>query len=292
MLTDKPNIIVTGGCGFIGSHLVENLVDQGFFVTVVDDNRSGNHYLENENVEYHKIDVFNFDPFHASIEPPACIFHLANSPRIRRAMEYPTETITNNINTTCKVMDWARIFNCKLFFATSSSTQYAESKANPYTFSKLVCEEALHLYRKLYSLDYVLMFFYNVYGPREADYGEHSTVIRKFKMDYLQGNPLKIYGTGKKERDFTHVHDVVQGMLQLMIDPSLPSVAHFGKGEPKTISSIADSFGHPVVHTFDRKGEAQRTCCTSPYIECPNDVHEYIKQWVQENKNDSKSRGR
>ena len=292
MLTDKPNIIVTGGCGFIGSHLVENLVDQGFFVTVVDDNRSGNHYIENENVEYHKIDVFNFDPFHASIEPPACIFHLANSPRIRRAMEYPTETITNNINTTCKVMDWARIFNCKLFFATSSSTQYAESKANPYTFSKLACEEALHLYRKLYSLDYVLMFFYNVYGPREADYGEHSTVIRKFKMDYLQGNPLKIYGTGKKERDFTHVHDVVQGMLQLMIDPSLPSVAHFGKGEPKTISSIADSFGHPVVHTFDRKGEAQRTCCTSPYIECPNDVHEYIKQWVQENKNDSKSRGR
>ena len=292
MLTDKPNIIVTGGCGFIGSHLVENLVDQGFFVTVVDDNRSGNHYIENENVEYHKIDVFNFDPFHASIEPPACIFHLANSPRIRRAMEYPTETITNNINTTCKVMDWARIFNCKLFFATSSSTQYAESKANPYTFSKLVCEEALHLYRKLYSLDYVLMFFYNVYGPREADYGEHSTVIRKFKMDYLQGNPLKIYGTGKKERDFTHVHDVIQGMLQLMIDPSLPSVAHFGKGEPKTISSIADSFGHPVVHTFDRKGEAQRTCCTSPYIECPNDVHEYIKQWVQENKNDSKSRGR
>ena len=292
MLTDKPNIIVTGGCGFIGSHLVENLIDQGFFVTVVDDNRSGNYYIENENVEYHKIDVFNFDPFHASIEPPACIFHLANSPRIRRALEYPTETITNNINTTCKVMDWARIFNCKLFFATSSSTQYAESHENPYTFSKIMCETTLNLYRKLYSLDYVLMYFYNVYGPREADYGEHSTVIRKFKMDYLQGNPLKIYGTGRKERDFTHVHDVVQGMLQLMIDPSLPSVAHFGKGDPKTISSIADSFGHPVVHTFDRKGEAQRTCCTSPYIECPNDVHEYIKQWVQENKNDSKSRGR
>ena len=97
MLTDKPNIIVTGGCGFIGSHLVENLIDQGFFVTVVDDNRSGNYYIEKENLEYHKIHVFNFDPLHASIEPPACIFHLANSPRIRRALEYPTETITNNI---------------------------------------------------------------------------------------------------------------------------------------------------------------------------------------------------
>ena len=292
MLTDKPNIIVTGGCGFIGSHLVENLVDQGFFVTVVDDNRSGNYYLENENVEYHKIDVFNFDPFHASIEPPACIFHLANSPRIRRAMEYPTETITNNINTTCKVMDWARIFNCKLFFATSSSTQYAESKANPYTFSKLVCEESLHLYRKLYSLDYVLMYFYNVYGPGEADYGEYSTVVRKFKMDYLAGKPLTIFGTGKKERDFTHVDDVVQGLLQILADPTLPSTAHFGKGDPRTIASIAEAFDHPIVHTFDKPGEAEKTLCETPYIECPNDVYDYITNWVKENKRDTSSSSR
>ena len=292
MLTDMPNIIVTGGCGFIGSHLVEKLSEQGFAVTVVDDNRSGSYYIERENIEYHKCDVVDFNPHHHGIEPPSAIFHLANSPRIRRALEYPTETITNNIATTCAVADWARVFNCKLFFATSSSTQYAESHENPYTFSKIMCETTLNLYRKLYSLDYVLMYFYNVYGPGEADYGEYSTVIRKFKQDYLAGKPLTIYGKGDKQRDFTHVHDVIQGLLELMIDPNLPSIAHFGKGEPKTISSIADCFKHPVVHTFDRKGEAQRTCCTSPYIECPNDVHEYIKQWVQENKNDSKSRGR
>jgi UDP-glucose 4-epimerase len=220
----------------------------------------------------------HFNPHHASIEPPSAIFHLANSPRIRRALEYPTETIINNIATTCAVADWARVFNCKLFFATSSSTQYIESQENPYTFSKVCCESVLTLYRKLYSLDYVLMYFYNVYGPREADYGEYSTVVRKFKMDYLQGKPLTIYGKGDKERDFTH--------------PGLPAVAHFGKGEPKTISSIANAFGSPVVHTFDRKGEAQRTCCETPYITCPNDVHKYIKQWVQENKNDAESGSR
>ena len=94
MLTDMPNILVTGGCGFIGSHLVEKLLDQGFFVTVVDDNRSGSHYIEHEMVEYHKCDVMHFNPHHASIEPPSAIFHLANSPRIRRALEFPTETIT------------------------------------------------------------------------------------------------------------------------------------------------------------------------------------------------------
>jgi UDP-glucose 4-epimerase len=289
MLTDMPNIIVTGGCGFIGSHLVANLLEQGFFVTVIDDNRSGDIYFKHDNVEYHKQEVSTFNPHHATIEPPSCIFHLANSPRVRRSLEYPSETITNNIATTTVVADWARIFNCKLFFATSSSTQYVEAQENPYTFSKIMCEQLLYLYRRLYSLDYVLMYFYNVYGPGEADYGEYSTVVRKFKQDYLKGDALTIYGTGKKERDFTHVHDVVQGMLQLMADPDVPGVAHFGRGDPKTISSIAASFSHPVVHTFDRKGEAKRTYCMQPYIECPNDVHDYIKQWVKENKSGTKS---
>ena len=121
-----PNIIVTGGCGFIGSHLVQQLSEQGFAVTVVDDNRSGSFYIEKETIEYHKCDVVDFNPHHHGIEPPSAIFHLANSPRIRRALEYPTETIVNNIGTTCAVADWARIFNCKLFFATSSSTQYTD----------------------------------------------------------------------------------------------------------------------------------------------------------------------
>ena len=286
MLTDLPNVIVTGGCGFIGSHLTKNLLDQGFCVTVVDDNRTGNVFLNHNSVEYHKCDVVDFNPFDDNIEPPACIFHLANSPRVRRALEYPTETITNNVNTTCTVADWARIFNCKLFFSTSSSTQYKESQGNPYTFSKVVCESILQMYRNLYALDFVLMFYYNVYGPGEADYGQYSTVIRKFKQDYLQGKPLTIFGTGKKERDFTHVDDVVQGLIQLLADPSLPSTAHFGKGDPKTISSIADAFDHHIVHSFDRKGEAQQTLCKNPYIECPNDVHNYIKKWVKENKSD------
>jgi UDP-glucose 4-epimerase len=263
------------------------LLDQGFSVTVVDDNRTGKVFYNHDSVEYHQCDVVNFNPHMNSIEPPVAIFHLANSPRVRRALEYPTETIVNNISSTCAVADWARIFNCKLFFSTSSSTQYKESQGNPYTFSKVVCESTLDMYRRLYSLDYVLMFYYNVYGPGEADYGEYSTVVRKFKMDYLQGKPLTVYGTGKKERDFTHVDDVVQGILQLLADPNSPSVAHFGSGSPRSISSIADCFEFPVVHSFDRPGEAERTYCQNPYIESTHDVHNYIKQWVQENKNDA-----
>jgi len=284
MLTDKPNVIVTGGCGFIGSHLVRRLSEQGFFVTVIDDNRTGKVFVTHNNVEYHNCDVKDFNPHQGFIEPPVCIFHLANSPRVRRALEYPTETITNNINTTCAVADWARVFNCKLYFATSSSTQYVESQSNPYTFSKVVCESTLDLYKRLYSLDYVLMFFYNVYGPGEADYGEYSTVVRKFKQDYLKGQPLTIFGTGKKERDFTHVDDVVQGMLELLADPGVPDTAHFGSGDPQTILSIAECFDHPMVHSFDRPGEAQRTFCERPYIGATQNVHNYINEWIDRNK--------
>tara|TARA_B100000085_G_scaffold148843_1_gene135394 strand:- start:880 stop:1755 length:876 start_codon:yes stop_codon:yes gene_type:complete len=289
MITDLPHVIVTGGCGFIGSHLTKQLLEQGFCVTVIDDNRSGSVFFNHNSVEYHRCDVADFNPFTNNIEPPSAIFHLANSPRVRRALEFPTETIVNNVSTTCAVADWARVFNCKLFFSTSSSTQYRESLQNPYTFSKVVAESTLNLYRDLYSLDYVLMFFYNVYGPGEADYGQYSTVIRKFKQDYLSGKPLTIFGTGKKERDFTHIDDVIQGMMQLLADPTAPSVAHFGSGNPKSISSIADCFDAPVVHTFDRKGEAERTFCESPYIEPTWNVHEYIKKWVQENKIGTKS---
>lgn len=288
MLTDMPHIIVTGGCGFIGSHVTQRLLDTGFSVSVIDDNRTGNYFIEHDNVEYYQKDVATFNPHQAFIEPPIAIIHLANSPRIRRALEYPTETIVNNISTTAAVADWARIFNCKLFFSSSSSTQYDESIENPYTLSKLQCHQILGLYRKLYQLDFVLMFFYNVYGPGEANYGEYSTVIRKFKMDYLEGKPLTIFGTGKKERDFTHVDDVVQGLLQLLADEATPAVAHFGSGDPKTIQSIADSFGAPVVHSFNRPGEAEKTFCSQPYILPTHDVHEYIKDWIKRNHNDIK----
>ena len=146
MLTDMPHIIVTGGCGFIGSHVTQRLLDTGFSVSVIDDNRTGNYFIQHDNVEYYQKDVATFNPHQAFIEPPIAIIHLANSPRIRRALEYPTETIVNNIATTAAVADWARIFNCKLFFASSSSTQYEDSIENPYTLSKLQCHQILGLY--------------------------------------------------------------------------------------------------------------------------------------------------
>ena len=282
-MTDEieAKIVVTGGCGFIGSHLVDRLSDIGFHVYVVDDMRQGKYVIDRPNVEYFFEDVSTCK-LTEKITRPLAIMHLANSPRVRRSLEEPRDTIDNNITTTTAVADWARHWQTFLFFATSSSTQYKDS-VNPYTWSKAACEGILELYRELYDLKYMKMFFYNVYGPREADYGPYSTVIRKFKKDYLKGNPLTIFGNGSKERDFTHVDDVVQGILQLLVDPEHHEEVHFGKGDPKTILSIAQAFNTSIVHSFDKPGEAQTTICKRPYIECPNDVFSYIDNWLKEN---------
>ena len=277
----EARIVVTGGCGFIGSHLVDRLSEIGFHVYVVDDMRQGKYIIDRPNVEYFFEDVSKCK-LTDKIGRPLAIMHLANSPRVRRSLEEPRDTIDNNVTTTTAVCDWARHWNTFLFFATSSSTQYKES-INPYTWSKAACEGILELYKELYNLKYMKMFFYNVYGPGEADYGPYSTVIRKFKTDYLKGNPLTIFGNGSKERDFTHVDDVVQGILQLLVDPDHHEEVHFGKGDPKTILSIAQAFNTSIVHSFDKPGEAQTTICKKPYIECPNDVFSYIDNWLKEN---------
>ena len=277
----NARIVVTGGCGFIGSHLVYRLAEIGFEVTVVDDMRQGDYVFDLPNVRYIFEDVSKCN-LTEIINRPLAIIHLANSPRVRRSLEEPRDTIDNNITTTTAVCDWARHWQTFLFFATSSSTQYKDS-VNPYTWSKAACEGILDLYEELYNLKFTKMFFYNVYGPGEADYGPYSTVIRKFKKDYLAGESLTIFGNGSKERDFTHVDDVVQGILQLLVDERHSKEVHFGKGDPKSIVSIAQAFNTSIVHSFDKPGEAQTTICKTPYIECPNDVFSYIENWLTEN---------
>lgn len=269
------NFIVTGGCGFIGSHLVEALLLHDQNVLVVDDMSRGSHMCDHKRIKYLHQEVQKVIPsgtFDA-------IFHLAATPRIRLSQEHPYHTISNNISSTTAVCEWARRMNIPLFFAASSSTQFIDRMQNPYTFSKDVCDDILELYRKLYGIKYHVLHFYNVYGPREADYSQYSTVIRSFKKCIEKNEPLRIFGSGKKERDFTHVFDVIDGIMKLLTEKRKPQDIHLGSGNPRSISEIADAFDHPVIYEFDRKGEADRTICDEPYIEPEYDVIRYCKEW-------------
>lgn len=276
--------IVTGGCGFVGSHLVEALAARESYVTVIDDMRNGKHVIDTPFVNYRHVAVEDVDIEGYDI-PVDGIIHLANTPRVRLSMEEPRDAILNNIVPTVAVCEWARKFKCPLYFAQSSSRLSSSVYSNPYTFGKTIAEENIKLYEKLWQIQSHLMYFYNVYGPREADYGEYSTVIRSFKKQVQAGEPLRIYGSGRKERDFTHVYDVVAGILRLLdYTPSKkPKYALLGRGDPKTILEIAEAFEHPFVHEFDKPGEAEKTYCDKPFINGRHDVINYIKEWKKLN---------
>lgn len=283
MIFSMTHYIVTGGCGFIGSHLVEALAAMECYVTVVDDKRNGSHIVESNYVQYMHCAVEDvvFDESTPHVEG---IIHLANTPRVRLSMEDPKDAILNNLVPTVAVCEWARQWNCPLFFAQTSSRLHSSPYANPYTFGKTIAEETLNLYEKLWEVKSHMMYFYNIYGPREADYGQHSTVIRAFKNKIAAGEPLHIFGNGKKERDFTHVHDCVAGIIKLLltIEGKRPSNIQLGRGSPKTILEIAEAFDHPYVFEFDRQGEAEKTKCDNPYVQGKFDVIEYIKEWKEQ----------
>ena len=287
-ILDRPlpfnRYIVTGGCGFIGGHLSKRLIEQGSEVVVVDNQSVGKYTFDGP--EYVLTSVENFCKNVKTLDAVDAVFHLANTPRVRRSKDFPAETIINNIGTTAAIGELCSRNNIPLYFAQSSSTIYSDRYSNAYTWSKVAQDEILEMYKQNYGLRYVNMYYYNVYGPGEADYGPYSTVIRRFKQKYLQGKPLEIFGDGTKTRDFTHVDDTVQGMLELLVDPDEPTEAHFGKGEPHSIQEIAEAYETDIVYKFNVEGEAQDTLCANPYIECPNSVISYIKNWIRKGHNE------
>ena len=282
------NVLVTGGCGFIGGHLVK-MIHSTYprcKIVVVDDLRTpGNFRIEHNNITYiidsvqaagEKLKTqYSFDT----------IFHLANTPRVRRAIEFPAETIDNNVTTTTTVCEIALAHSSHVYFSQSSSVQYDDQGThdNAYTLSKIFADNILDLYERQYGIQVTNMYYYSVYGPREADYGPYSTVVRRFKQKVEAREPLEIFGNGLKERDFTNVFDVVSNMMLMVEDPRIKdgtlSEVHFGRGKPTRILDIAEAFDHSYVHKFDIPGEAQITHCVTPYGEYMGDVIKYIKEW-------------
>jgi len=282
------NILVTGGCGFIGGHLVDSLKETypNINITVVDDLRTpGRHKVKG--VKYYHESIQD-ESLVSTLKDKYCfdtIFHLANTPRVRRAIEFPAETIDNNVTSTTAVCSIALAHSSHIYFAQSSSVQYIEdgTTENAYTLSKIFADQVLTLYEEQYGVQVTHMFFYSVYGPREADYGPYSTVVRRFKQRIEADQVLEIYGNGTKQRDFTSVSDTVNNMMLMMDDPDVKDGTlrdvHFGAGKPVSIESIATAFDHLKVYKFDMPGEAQTTRCLNPYGEYVGDVITYIKEW-------------
>ena len=169
-MKEKANFLVTGGCGFIGGHFVEKLREQyDGTITVVDDLRTpGFHVVEGVGYNHKSIQDCWKDYETDEIDH---IVHLGNTPRVRRAIEFPGEAIDNNVTSTTAVCELGLATGAKIYFAQSSSINYLDqTSSNAYTLSKVFADMTLDLYRDQYGLMVTKMFYYNVYGPREADY--------------------------------------------------------------------------------------------------------------------------
>jgi len=260
------NILVTGGLGFIGSNLVDYLITQGHSVTVIDNlsSESSSKSYINKKAKYILEDIKNLNNINFNFKFDI-IFHLAANARIQPSFNKPLEYVDVNINGTAVVSKLALKHNSKLIYSSSSSINNGIHKT-PYTFSKWAGEEVIKNWIQCFGLDAMFCRFYNVYGPREPEKGEYATVVRKFIRNYLNGEPLTIVGTGEQRRDFTHVKDIVEGLVAIKDKGERGELYHLGAGKNVSINELANMFPNAEkVFIPHRKGEALLTL--APYEE-------------------------
>lgn len=242
---EKKTILVTGGAGFIGSHLIEALLKEGHRVISLDNYFTGsrdNHVPGAEYREGHTKDVERLIP-----EQVDMVYHLGEYSRVEISLKEPSLVFDLNTIGTFAVLEFWRKQRCKLVYA-GSSTKFADGgmgrDLSPYTFTKAVNTELISNYSEWYGLNYATTYFYNVYGPGERS-GTYGTVIEIFKQKHLKGEVLGVNSPGTQQRIFTHVDDIVSGLL-LVGEKGEGDEFGLGADKAHSILEIAQMFGGSV----------------------------------------------
>jgi UDP-glucose 4-epimerase len=267
-------VLVTGGCGFIGSHLVEELVKRGYNVVVIDDFSTGQN--RNNAAKTYKASVCNFSKVLRILkkEKPEKIIHLAAKARIQPSLTQPLEYNNTNVVGTLNVFEAARRQGItKVLFASSSSVMFGTEKipyneldlpkpTTPYSLTKYIDELYATLYNQVYAMETVGFRFFNVYGTRMAK-GTYKTVITIFANQVKKNIPLTIVGDGTQKRDFTHVADIVEGIILALERENLGGEI-FNLGRSKSISieevaTLVAGKNYPRERGHKRIGETSHT---------------------------------
>ena len=205
-------VLVTGGAGFIGTNLITKLIPKKLDIISLDNYSTGSKENELNSVEYVKGDIDLISEFDNQ-DIDYC-FHLAAQSRVQPSFEDPEESLRVNVQGTLKVMEWAKKNRVKVLYAGSSSKHHDPSDS-PYAMTKFLGEEICKLYRKTYDIDVEIARFYNVYGPHEPLDEKFGNVIGIWRVKASKGLPLPIVGDGEQRRDFTHVDDIVDGIIRI-----------------------------------------------------------------------------
>ena len=255
------NIIVTGGAGFIGTNLIEGILQRKDVskIYVIDNYSTGSskNHISNKKVIYFKSSTLNiFKISKLNNIKIDIIFHLAEFSRIVQSFKYFDDCWNSNILGTKKVIEFAKKKNAKLVYSASSSKfgKRTNEFLSPYSWTKSKNVELIKSYREWYGLEYVIAYFYNVYGPRQIRNNFMSAVIGIFENQYLNNQPLTVVKPGLQKRDFTHVFDIVRGFIKAGFEKSNKEY-QLASGKVYTILKVAKMFNSKIKMIPKRPGE-------------------------------------
>ncbi len=271
--------LITGGAGFIGSHLTDKLIEKGEDVVVIDNFSSGKKENINSKAKVYDIDILS--PEINNIfkkENPYFLFHLASQINLRRSIENPFEDAKNNILGSINIFEACKKTNVeKIIFSSSGGGVYGkeipskeghdEEPISPYGISKLSSERYLSHYGKKLNIPSVSLRFSNVYGPRQNPFGE-AGVVAIFTNLMLQGKEPTIIGEGKQKRDFIYIDDIISALI-LSLNKEIEGVFNVSKEEEISIIEVFEKiklltgFKGGKVHAKEAKGEKERVLINS-----------------------------
>ena len=292
--------LVTGGAGFIGSHIVDRLINDGHEVIVVDNLSTGKEENINPKAKFYHMDIRNLFE-RDMIKGVDIVFHLACLARVQPSIDNPLSYHEANINGTLNVLIASRDAKVKRFVFSSSSSVYGDTEQvptneqcstepmSPYAIHKLIGEQYCKLYSELYDIETVSLRYFNVYGDRQPTEGAYCLVMGVFAQQRLNGEPMTIRGDGEQRRDFTYVGDVVEANMKAAFsDRTLKGeVINIGNGDNRSVNQIADLIGGDRI-TVDPVIEPKETLA---YIgkakfffdwEPTGNLEEWIPKWKEE----------
>jgi UDP-glucose 4-epimerase len=262
----EPSILVTGGAGFVGSHLIRRLLKEypATSIVSVDNYFTGtpDNHVADARVQYvnsSTVDILKVWAAHG-FGPPGTVYHLGEYSRIVQSFEDHDLTWEFNLHGTKEVVKFAQQHGSRLVYAGSSSkfgNDGADENLNPYAWTKAKNIEHIKNFARWYGLDYVITYFYNVYGPGHIKSGKYATVIGVFEHQYEQGQPLTVVSPGTQTRDFTHIDDIVSGVV-LCAQKGAGDGYLLGTGQEWPIVEVAKLFGTEYVLVPPLRGERTR----------------------------------
>ena len=286
----KRIILVTGGAGHVGSHLIEELVqDSNNQIISLDNYFNGSEKNHIKGVDYRKgstVDIEKVIP-----ETPDILYHLGEYARVAPSFEDSEKVFELNIHGTYKVLEFCKNRKVGKIVYAGSSTKFAANgdgrHQNPYSFSKATNVDLIIDYGKWYDLRYAICYFYNAFGPREKGEGKYATLIARFQKLYLEGKPFTIDLPGNQKRNFTYVKDLAKG-IKLVGEKGIGDGYSLNSEQAYSILEIAKAFGGEIVFRDNYSGrtdsgEISRKARDELGWDTTVNVLEYIEKFKQKN---------